>query len=59
VKTQNRLLPEHIDKIAILTTTGKRKKYSHIATLEEVRDNDYNLNIRVMLIPLKRKMKLT
>ena len=46
VKTQNRLLPEHIDKIADTYNDWKAlEKYSHIATLEEVRDNDYNLNI--------------
>lgn len=46
VKTQNRLLPEHIDKIADTYNDWKTKeKYSHIATLEEIRGNDYNLNI--------------
>jgi type I restriction enzyme M protein len=46
VKTQNRLLPEHIDKIADTYNDWKAlEKYSHIATLEEIRNNDYNLNI--------------
>lgn len=46
VKTQNRLLPEHIDKIADTYNDWKaQEKYSHIATLEEIRNNDYNLNI--------------
>ena len=46
VKTQNKLRPEHIKKI--VDTYRERKeieKYSHSATLQEVRDNDYNLNI--------------
>ena len=46
VKTQNRLLPDHIDTIADTYNDWKAvEKYSHIATLEEIRNNDYNLNI--------------
>jgi type I restriction-modification system, M subunit len=46
VKTQNKLRYEHIQKI--IDTYRNRKeveKYSHLATLQEIRDNDYNLNI--------------
>ena len=46
VKTQNKLRPEHIEKI--VSTYRERKeieRYSHLATLDEVRENDYNLNI--------------
>ena len=46
VKTQNKLRQEHIDKI--VSTYRERKeieKYSHCATLQEIKDNDYNLNI--------------
>lgn len=46
VKTQNKLRQEHIDKI--IETYRNRteiEKYSHCATLEEIKDNDYNLNI--------------
>ena len=46
VKTQNKLRQEHIDKI--VSTYRERKeieKYSHCATLKEIKDNDYNLNI--------------
>ncbi len=45
-KNQNRLTNENIEKI--VTTYKNRKeieKYSHIATLEEIKENDYNLNI--------------
>lgn len=45
-KNQNKLLPEHLDKI--VAAFGKREnieKYAHVATLQEVKDNDYNLNI--------------
>lgn len=46
VKTQNKLREEHIRKI--VETYRDRKeidKYSHCATLQEIADNDYNLNI--------------
>ena len=46
VKTQNRLLPEHIDKI--LETYQNREsieKYSQVISLETVKENEYNLNI--------------
>jgi type I restriction enzyme M protein len=45
-KNQNVLHPEHIEKI--LDTYQQRlaiEKYSHVATLEEIKSNDYNLNI--------------
>jgi len=45
-KTQNRLRQQNIDKI--FETYTKRKtvdKYSYVATLDEVKENDYNLNI--------------
>lgn len=46
VKTQNKLRQEHIDKI-VDTYRNRREidKYSHLATLDEIRGNDYNLNI--------------
>jgi len=46
VKNQNHLREEDIEKI--VTTYRERKaeeKYSHLATLEEIAENDYNLNI--------------
>ena len=46
VKTQNKLRPEHIQKI--IDTYRERRdieKYSHCATLQEIKENDYNLNI--------------
>ena len=46
VKNQNKLRPEDIDKI--INTYANRKeieKYSHKATLEEIEENDFNLNI--------------
>ncbi|MDD4950710.1 type I restriction-modification system subunit M [Sulfuricurvum sp.] len=45
-KNQNNLADEYIAKI--LNTYHKREeieKYSHVATLEEIQENDYNLNI--------------
>ena len=46
VKNQNMLREEHINKI--VETYRNRtviEKYSHLATLQEVANNDYNLNI--------------
>jgi len=46
VKTQNKLRPEDVDRI--VSTYRERTaqpKYSHVATLEEVKANGYNLNI--------------
>src|SRR5690606_2447239 len=46
VKNQNMLRDEHIGKI--VDTYRNREvieKYSHLASLEEVAENDYNLNI--------------
>lgn len=45
-KNQNNLNEEHINKI--LETYQKRQeieKYAHIATLDEIKENEYNLNI--------------
>jgi type I restriction enzyme M protein len=45
-KKQNKLLPEHIDKIVSTYRNWKEvSKYSHIATKAEIIENDYNLNI--------------
>jgi type I restriction enzyme M protein len=46
VKNQNQLRPEDVEKI--ITTFRERKveeKYSYLASLAEIRENDYNLNI--------------
>ncbi|MDM1368333.1 type I restriction-modification system subunit M [Myroides marinus] len=43
---QNVLLPKHIEKIVETYKTRKTEdKYAYLATLDEVRENDYNLNI--------------
>ncbi len=45
-KNQNTLLEEHIEKIA--ETYKKREdvdKYAHVANIEEIEENDFNLNI--------------
>jgi len=45
-KNQNYLRPEDIDKIIDTFTNRKvEDKYSYLATLEEIKENDYNLNI--------------
>ena len=46
VKTQNKLREEHINKIVETYRDRKEiEKYSHCATLKEIAENDYNLNI--------------
>ncbi|MFV7233864.1 type I restriction-modification system subunit M [Flavobacterium sp. ZB4R12] len=46
VKNQNMLRDEHIDKIvATYRDRTVIEKYSHKATLQEIANNDYNLNI--------------
>ncbi len=46
IKTQNKLRPEHIDKIIeTYRNRSEIEKYSHAASLQEIRDNDFNLNI--------------
>lgn len=45
-KNQNNLTDEHINKI--INTYKERKdvkKYAHLASIEEIRENDFNLNI--------------
>jgi type I restriction enzyme M protein len=46
VKTQNVLRPEHIQKIVdTYNSRTNQDKYSHVASLESIKANDYNLNI--------------
>jgi type I restriction enzyme M protein len=46
VKTSNVMRPEHIDKIvAAYKARTNEEKYSHVASLESIKANDYNLNI--------------
>ena len=46
VKTQNVLRPADIDKIiAAYKTRTNQNKYSHVAPLSQIAENDYNLNI--------------
>ena len=45
-KNKNRLRDEDVDKI--INTYKERKeieKYSHLATMDEIKENEYNLNI--------------
>jgi len=45
-KNQNTLTPEHIEKI--VTTYQKREKiekYAHVAGIDEIKENNFNLNI--------------
>ena len=46
VKTQNYLRDEDVDELLIHTAKESTlTKYSYVASLDEVRENDYNLNI--------------
>ncbi len=45
-KNQNKLTDEHLDKIVRAYQTRKRiEKYAHAASLKEIKENDFNLNI--------------
>ncbi len=45
-KNQNTLLDEHIEKILnAYDNRRKQQKYAHLASHEELQENDYNLNI--------------
>ena len=45
-KNQNKLLPEHLDKIIDAFTQRKDlEKYAKVASLKDIAENDYNLNI--------------
>ena len=45
-KNQNQLSPENITKIVKTYREGDSvEKYAYLASLQEIRDNDYNLNI--------------
>ncbi len=46
VKTQNKQLPEHIDKIlAAFTGRINLDKYAKVASMADIKANDFNLNI--------------
>jgi type I restriction enzyme M protein len=46
VKTQNYLTEENVAKIVdTYATRAEIEKYSHLASMEEIKENDYNLNI--------------
>lgn len=46
-KNQNRLTKENIQKILDTYENYKEvEKYSHIATIDEIKENEYNLNIK-------------
>lgn len=46
LKNQKRLRPEDVDKIVDTVVHRKEiEKYSHLATLDEIKENEYNLNI--------------
>ena len=55
-KNQNYLTEDNVQKI-IDTYTNREaiEKYSHLASMAEIKENDYNLSSLAMLIPLKRK----
>ena len=50
-KAKNMLLQEHVDKIVATYKTYRNgenaeiEKYSHVATFDEIKENEYNLNI--------------
>ncbi len=58
-KKQNRLREEDIDKI--VSTWKARKnvdKYAYLATLDEIKDNDFNLNIPLYVAPFEEEEEI-
>jgi len=52
-KNQNELLPEHIDQIySWYTANETRTGISRVATLDDIRSQDYNLNISLYVEPV-------
>lgn len=46
VKTQNKLRPEDVDRIvSTYRERSEQEKYSHVASMDEIKANGYNLNI--------------
>jgi type I restriction enzyme M protein len=46
VKTQNQLTDDHVQKIiSTYQSRASIEKYSHLASMDEIKGNDYNLNI--------------
>ena len=61
-KRQNRLLPEHIDKIIDTYQFRKEEeRYSRRVAMEEIETNDYNLNISryISTAIAEKEIKLT
>ena len=59
VKTQNELRDEDVEKI--LTTYKERKdidKYAHLASFDEIKENEFNLNIPRYVDTLSLNQKL-
>lgn len=46
--TQNRLRAEDIEKILAESMRNSADKYAHLAEFEEIKENDFNLNVRAM-----------
>ena len=58
-KQQNELSEEHIQKV--ITTYGNRvdvEKYAHVATLDEIAENGYNLNIPRYVDTSEKEMEI-
>lgn len=52
-KNQNELLPEHVEKIySWYTANGTMKRISRVASLDDIKQQDYNLNISLYVEPV-------
>ncbi len=59
-KNQNQLSEENVKKIVKTYRDGDNvEKYAYLASLKEIQDNDYNLNIPRYVDTLKKRMRLT
>ncbi|MCT6892255.1 MAG: SAM-dependent methyltransferase, partial [Lactobacillus sp.] len=56
VKTQNKLREEDIEHIlAAYTARQDIKKYAHLAQFDEIKENDFNLNIPSYVDTFRKK----
>ena len=59
VKNQNRLKPEHIEKIVETYRNREEvEKYAHVASLDEIKANEYNLNIPRYVYTLEQEEEI-
>ena len=60
VKNQNTLSDQHINKIVETVRAWREiEKYAHVATFEEIRENDFNFNIPRYVYTFERQRSIS